>query len=303
MGRSPLQLGHADRDAGGPLRCGASPASHPPWDRSPGERLVGLDVRTGAELRFDPGGFRPRFYGTLGWVGTQGTRLSAIFVGGARSAATADTGPEGGFRVLIDGSAQWGRLVDVGLALAWHDLPPDAVPESTTEFVQSLAPEGYGRAEGRLRIGSREVGVRLEGGATVRPLDAGPQVGGRVRLGFDAGSGPLLFSVFGTWADIGPSYYGGGGFGIAGETGRLRLKGEGAIFEFAGLDGRGGIVGEGRLKAELSLPTPRIGESRGDLRLVAEAAGGADRLLAPWIRAGVGLRAEVWGPGPSRRVR
>ena len=70
---------------------------------------------------------------------------------------------------------------------------------------------------------------------------------------------------------------------------RAALRGEVGWFRFAPQEGPHANVVEARLGAE----APLTRGERGHLLLAGELAGGADRMLDPWVRAGLALRGSL----------
>ncbi len=93
--------------------------------------------------------------------------------------------------------------------------------------------------------------------------------------------------VFVATSAVGDSWYAGGGLVASEEAGDFRFDVDAGLYRFRPLDGLEAWVGEGRLNCGYAINPD---DARTRLRLDVEAAAGADRILAPWARAGVALR-------------
>lgn len=185
-----------------------------------------------------------------------------------------------------------GAAVDLGFEARWHALPPLGVPLGLPGPLEILAPDGYGVARGRLGVRAGPMEVSLEGGPTLRPRPGhSPAVGGIGRLTASASIGSHLH-LGGTalGAGVAPSWLGGGGVFGALTLPALHAEAAATVLRAVGLNRDAQWLGEGRARASVRVPLP-AGRLRPELRFFGEVAGGADRLLASWIRGGLGVEA------------
>lgn|GEM_PF-5575273 len=183
--------------------------------------------------------------------------------------------------------------VAAGLEARWEGLPRLGVPLGLPTPMELLAPHGYGVMRGRVGVRVGRWDVRVAGGPTVRPHVGGPPRAGwigrahaSVELTPTLRAGALVCG-----AGLGPSLASGGG-----GSATLRLAAfdgtlEGVILRLQGLDGRGSAVAELRARAALRLPSPTPGGPV--VRISGEIAGGEDRLLAAFVRGGIGVEVSA----------
>ena len=208
-----------------------------------------------------------------------------------------------GLRAWFNGTLNLDPRVKIVGSFRWDDLPPPGIPESSVAAVETLLPRGYALGDVAVELRPGKLSVRVGGGPTVLPSEEGPaRVGASVKAHAEVPLQHGHVGFFGAATTVGDSSYVGGGAGLGGHLGLLHLNGDLGAYRFVALDGQPGLVAEGRFNAELTLPLPpSAGPVDGDLRIAARVAGGADRLLAPWIRAGLALRGSLHAqPGRSR---
>ena len=264
----------------------------PPGPR--GGRGVAV-IRLGYDFHKSVPGLRHHWHGQL--MVRSGTGSS---IGGGGELGLIPAGdPAGqddlGLRAWVRGTLAPGSRVRIIAGFRWEDLPPSRVPETSLPILEALVPRGYAVAHVDVELFPGPLQLRIGGGPTLLPSAEGPpRVGGTGKASVDLPVGAGRFGFFGAGTSVAGSGYIGGGLGSSGAIGPLYLVGDVGAYRMAGLDRAPGLVLEGRLAAELVLPLPqRVALATGDLRIVGSVAGGTDRLLAPWIRAGIGLRGSL----------
>lgn len=259
----------------------------------------GAAIRIGYDFEKGVPGLRHMLHATGSYRDGTGSALSGgAEVGLLPAPADEEEGElEAGLRAWFRGVLVPSHRFHLSGELRWEGMPSPSVPETSAEVLSTLVPTGYavGKVAVELRLGQPR--IRIEGGPTLLPKTGGgaPAVGGTGKVWADLPLGPgRSLGVFGAGTAVGGSSYVGGGAELGGRLGPLRLRGDLGLYRFQGLDGQVGLVGEGRFDAEVTVAFPRgNGPVGGDLRIAAQAAGGADRLLAPWIRAGVAVRVAL----------
>ena len=248
-------------------------------------------IVVGGSLRGAGAAPEVRAWARAGGAGAQGQRWSAG-VEGAPGPVAAEGAP---VRASIALAGPLGRVVDVGLDVRWEGLPRLGVPLGVPTPLEVLAPGGYGLARARIGLRLARLDLRLEGGPTVRPSRGVAVVGGTAKVSASVPIGRRAgISVVGLGAGFGSALAGGGGGGLWLSRGPVDVSVDLAVLRLRGLDHGSGWIADGRVRAGVSLL-----ERRGPgLRVYGEVAAGADRLLAPYVRGGVGV--EVRPPVPGR---
>lgn len=240
-----------------------------------------------------------------GWMGRLGEQgLSHSLVAGAafrtpRGAnATADAelrlgGAAPGSRAGLRATAILGRHVTLTPELRWEDLSPDGALDGLRTPFDWLGGDGYAAASLATHVGLGPIELVASGGPALHMDETGLGGLGRASVGWRGGA--LRLAAFGSGAAVSGSWVAGGGLegGLGAE--RLSARAEAAVFRFQPLDGGDATIGEAR--ARLGAPLVATSES-GSLTLSLDAAVGADRLLAPWARAGLVLEGRL-GPGAA----
>lgn len=206
-----------------------------------------------------------------------------------------DVGVRGWFRARVRPTS---RLL-LGGGVRWEGLTPVGVPDSAVGMMEAHVPRGYLVADLLMNLHFDKISLRVEGGPTVAPrVNDTVRMGGKGRVSAAVTAGDGTIAPFLIGASVGGSSYYGGGVAARGTVKILTLGGELAAFQFTGINKRATVLAEGRFDLQLRMPLPeRVGRVGGELLLVADVAGGANHLLAPWIRAGGGLRGTfaAWG--------
>ncbi len=258
----------------------------------------------GGELRVEPGGFAS---GGAGWEGRLDDgalvhRLHAFArarsVEGAWASVILEAAPleepnEGSAmpaRLALAGCTHVGRQLDLGGDLRWEGLDPAVEAEALRSPMDWLAGPGYLAGEARTRLRLDSLTLYAYGGPSVRVGQEMP-LGGSARAGASlALSDQITVGIASVGAHASPSWLLGG----VAETRwtpveRTSLRAEAGWFRFAPQTGPHANVWEARLAAD----TPLMKREISDLALSAELVAGADRLLDPWVRAGLALRGTV----------
>jgi hypothetical protein len=198
--------------------------------------------------------------------------------------------------VRLDGPTL--RAVAGGVEARWEGLPRLGVPLGLPTPQELLAPHGYGVVRGRLGVRMGRWEGSVDGGPTVRPHPGGPlRAGWIARVRSSVGLGPSVrIGGLVTGAGLGPSWVAGGGGAASVQLGALDGTLEGVLLRVRGLDGLVGSVAELRARAVVTLPAPAPGAPL--VRISGEIAGGEDRLLAAFVRGGLGV--ELSGAGGTR---
>jgi hypothetical protein len=264
----------------------------PPGPR--GGRGVAV-IRLGYDFHKSVPGLRHHWHGEALVRSGTGSSLGGGAEVGLLPAASPSGQDDLGLRAWVRGTlAVDSRLRIIG-GFRWEDLPPSRVPETSLPILEALVPRGYAVGHVDVELWPGAVQIRVGGGPTLLPSEEGaPRIGGTGKASVDLPLGAGRFGFFGAGTSVAGSGYVGGGVGSSGAIGPLYLVGDVGAYRMAGLDRAPGLVLEGRLAAELVLPLPaRIALATGDLRVIGSVAGGTDRLLAPWIRAGIGVRGSI----------
>ncbi len=256
----------------------------------------GAAIRVGYDFDKSVYGLRHRVHATGSYRNGAGSSVA----GGAEIGllpAPADEAAgelETGARAWFRGVATPNHDVEVSGEFRWEGLPAPSVPESSAEVLRTLVPQGYAVAQVAVELRLAGPRLRIAGGPTVLPHEGGPRGGGTGKVWLEVALAHGSVGVFGTGTAVGGSSYAGGGSDISGRLGPVRLRGDLGLYRFAGLDGQVGLVGEGRFDADVLVPFPKARSPLGgDLRIAVHVAGGADRLLAPWVRAGLAVRIAL----------
>lgn len=262
----------------------------------------------GAELRLDAGGVAS---GGGGWEARAGEEQQVHRVhafGRLRSpdgrwlAALAEAAPMedaelGGIppaRATFSGSSPLGDEAYLGAGLRWEGLAPAVAPVAVDSPMDWLAGPGYLAADLDARVGLAPWTLLLEASPTAR-VEQGPGISGRAGAEL-ALTQELSTALVAVGATASPSWLLGGVLETRWHPWEpSALRADLGWFRFAPLAGPHANVWEGRLAAETTL----LARSSGQLVLAGELAGGADRLLQPWLRGGVSLRGTM-GRGVSR---
>jgi hypothetical protein len=258
----------------------------------------------GGELRLEPGGFAS---GGAGWEGRleYGEIVHRVHafarvrtVQGAWGSLIAEAAPleepnEGSLmpaRIALAGNSHMNQQLDLGGDLRWEGLDPAVEAEALRSPMDWLAGPGYLAAEGRARWQLEDLTLYAYGGPTLRvgqasPLGGSARLGGSLALGEQASVGLAAVG-----AQASPSWL----LGSVVEARvvpieRVAVRAEAGWFRFAPQAGPHANVWEGRLAAD----APLLHREVADLSLSAELAAGADRLLDPWLRAGLALRGTM----------
>lgn len=258
----------------------------------------------GGELRVEPGGFAS---GGAGWEGRleQGGLVQRVHafarvrsVEGAWGSLIAEAAPleepnEGAgipARLALAGNTPVGQRLDLGGDLRWEGLDPAVEAEALRSPMDWLAGPGYLASELRTRLRLDGLTLYAYGGPSLRvgqetPLGGSARVGATMSLSDTSSVG--LASV---GAHAAPSWLLGGVVEARwSPLERAQLRSEAGWFRFAPQTGPHANVWEARVAAD----TPILRREIADLVLSAELATGADRLLDPWVRAGLALRGTV----------
>ncbi len=192
-------------------------------------------------------------------------------------------------RTGIAGTLPLGKSVSWQGQIRWEGLPPSAALQTRRGPVDWLAPDGYGVATTQLSAHVSPFRASLSGGPTMVP---GADLGGVARATAGWAMQSISIGGFGIGASIGHSWTAGGGVDLAVGSGASKLAAQAGIYEFQPLDGDAATVWESRLAATRQLIQRESG-TNGRLSVAADIATGSDRILSPWIRAGVALRGSL----------
>ncbi len=255
--------------------------------RTPAGRASGAGFVLGGSLRGDGDLPEGRLWAGGEAAGARGQTVSARVEGGFAEGLLAP-----GHVPLIASVRARGpvdRRLELGAELRWEGLPRLGVPLGVPTPLELLAPSGYAVARGSAALDLGAVNVRLEGGPTLQPADDGaPRVGGIGDLSVSVAAGRFVeLGLHGLGGGLGSTWAAGGGGSATLRKGPLDLGVDGSVLRFAGLDGAPAWIGEARARTAVLIAPPA--PSPFSLRVQAEVAGGADRVLAAWVRGGVGL--------------
>ena len=268
---------------------------------SPRGYWSGVAIRAGYDIYKSTLGLRHVGHAGVSFRDGRGSTVDGgATVGVHDPVGDAEDGPDVGVRGWFRARVQPTSRLTVGGGVRWEGLAPVGVPDTSVAMMEAHVPRGYLAADLLMNLRFDRVSLRVEGGPTVAPrADASPRVGGKGRVSAALSAGKKgTVAPFVIGAMVGNSHYYGGGVAARGEVGVLTMGGELAVFQFTGINKRATVLGEGRFDLQLRLPLPdRIDRVGGELRLVADVAGGANHLLAPWVRAGGGIRGTfaAWG--------
>lgn len=254
----------------------------------------GVALRVGYDLHNSHHGMRHRWYG--GAEARSG--LGHTIAGGVQAGLIP---PEEGEELELgligtfNGVLVPHQRVRIVGGFRWEGLPPPGIPETSVSAIETLLPRGYAMGNVAVELRPDHGSVRVDGGPTLLPAEEGPpDLGGNARVSAHLPAGPAHLGLFGAAMIVGKSSFAGGGAGLSGHLGPLHLRGDVGAYRFVSLDGKPAPVAEGRFEAEVLLPLPkRVGPLGGELRIVGRVAGGADAMLAPWIRSGFALRGSL----------
>jgi hypothetical protein len=270
----------------------------------------GDDALVGGELRIDPGLV---FSGGAGWEGrfvdeSLVHRVHAFgrarSVGGAWATALAEAAPMEGSdsvlglpaRLALRGQAPLNKTGSVGAGLRWEDLERAVQPEALSSPMDWLAGPGYLAAELEGRVALERVTLQGSMGPThhLHPEHARTGGVGRAGVGLELNDQITVGAAL-SGALAQPSWVWGGVAEARWRPGERACLGvEAGWFRFAPLEGPQADVVEGRLTAA----APLLRGDDGDLSLLAQVAGGSDRLLDPWVRGGLSLQG-TFGRGSA----
>lgn len=266
------------------------------YPRGPEGGWSGVAIRVGYDLHKSVPGMRHRWYGGVSARSGAGHSIA----GGAEfGLLPAKEGSEEeddlGLRAWFNGTLIPTSTVRIIGSFRWDDLPPPGIPETSVSAIETLLPRGYAIGKVAVELRPGPLSVRIGGGPTLLPsADGAPRIGATAKASAEVPLDHGRVGFFAAATAVGTSSYMGGGGGLSGYLGPLHLGGDVGAYRFAGLDGQLALIAEGRFNAELTLPLPaHAGPVAGDLRIAAHVAGGADRLLAPWIRTGLSLRGTL----------
>ena len=247
----------------------------------------GREGGLGYEARFAKGEIAHLFHGSAAVHGATG----------ARSALQLETEPGEGpisasSHASLLGATPVGKSIDLGLQLRWEGLEPESQPIALASPMDWLSDEDYGAADFDAVIWTGPLTWTFKGGPTLRPdqedgLDGSGRGGVALAL-----TDALSLGVAASGASARESWVAGGLVEATWKANDLRVNASIGDFRFQPLAGPLAWVWEGRLRAEGRLPVEATGLLQG-LSLSAEVAGGADRVLAPWLRGGISLRADL----------
>ncbi len=254
----------------------------------------GVAIRVGYDLHKSLPGLRHRWHAGASARSGAGHSISGGVQVGLLPPEE-DEELELGLIATFDGVLVPHQRVRIVGGFRWEDLPPPGIPESSVTAIEILLPRGYAVGIAAVELHPDHVAVRIEGGPTVHPAEEGPpDVGGNAKVTAELPLGAAHLGLFGAAMKVSDSSFAGGGAGLSGVLGPLHLSGDVGAYSFIGLDGKPAPVAEGRFQAELLLPLPRrVGPLGGELKILGRVAGGADRLLVPWVRAGFALRGSL----------
>ncbi len=270
----------------------------------------GDDALLGGELRVDAGLV---FSGGAGWEGRLVDqelthRLHAYgrarSVGGAWATALAEAAPleasdsalGSPARLVLRGQAPLHQAGTVGAGLRWEDLERAVQPEALSSPMDWLAGPGYLAAELEGRVVVDRISLQGTLGPTrhLHPEHASTGGVGRAGVGLELGDQITVGAAL-SGALAQPSWVWGGVAEARWRPSERACVGiEAGWFRFAPLEGPQADVVEGRLTAE----APLLRGDDGDLSLLAQVAGGSDRLLDPWVRGGLSLQG-TFGRGSA----
>ena len=253
-------------------------------------------IAIGAGLRGAGGRPQARVWAHADGIDGAGGRWAAGIEGGLGAQVVAP----GALRAWGRASRPLGRALRLGIEARWEGLPRLVLPLGTPSALELLAPDGYGVARGRADVTLGPVRLGVSGGPTLQPTPHRPVLGGIARIdgGAPIGRHGELGAV-GIVAAAGGSRVVGGGASGALRTQPLDVHIDALLLRLRGLDGAEAWVGEVRARAAVFVPTPS--PRAPDLRVGAEIAGGADRMLLASIRGG--LAVELVLPGSRGGVR
>lgn len=196
--------------------------------------------------------------------------------------------------------APLGAHVELAADLRWEGLPPVTIPLGASSPLDRISSRGYGVTRGSAAVHFGPLHVTVEGGPTFRP-EGGWHVGGigKAMIGIERGHG-LRVSVGGIGAAIGSTWIAGGVAESRLDLGPLHSELAGSGLRMRGLDHHVGWVGDGRARLGVTVPVPKL-RLASALRVYGEVAAGADRLLTPWVRGGLGIELRAAGPVGRRK--
>lgn len=259
-----------------------------------GEGWSGAAIRVGYDFQRSAPETDHRIYGS---GSLRDGRGSSIGLGGElginhEDEATVD--PDLGANAWFRGVATPHARVQISGSFRWEGLTRPGLPATSQEVLATVVPSGYAVADAAILLRPGPLQIRVGGGPTILPTSGAPRLGGMGKISADLAVGAGHVGLLAAGAAVGGSWYAGGGASVVGRVGPVRLGGEGGLYHYVTLNGRPGITGEGRFDVEWTLPIPHVaGPASGDLRIAAQLAGGSDRLLEPWLRAGLALRGSL----------
>jgi hypothetical protein len=259
-----------------------------------GEGWSGAAIRVGYDFHWSAPELHHRIHGS---GSIRDGRGSSVAVGGEFGVASepgTEAEAELGANAWFRGTATPDARVQISGQVRWQGLSRPNIPESSQHVLETVVPRGYAVADAAVLLRPGPLQLRVSGGPTIFPTVDAARVGGLGKVSADVAVGSGSVGLLAAAASVGGSWYAGGGAAVAGRVGPVRLGGDGGLYHYVTLNGRPGLTGEGRFDVEWTLPVPRsAGLASGDLRVAAHVAGGADRLLAPWLRAGLAIRGNL----------
>ena len=183
-----------------------------------------------------------------------------------------------------------GSWAQLGATARWEDLAPVSSPVALDAPLGWLAPDGYAVATADAVLELGPVVWSTIGGPSVHAPGADATAGGMVRSGLDWDPGPVGVGAAAVAATVMESALAGGLLGCRYTAGEVSLGAQVGAFRFTPLAGPQAWVREGRLSVGSSVWS-RPQSVLHSLHLRGELAAGTDRVLDPWLRAGVVLSA------------
>jgi len=197
-------------------------------------------------------------------------------------------------RSRFEGHVYVAKNGQFGGKLAWEGFTNDVMPTGEISPFEWLTPQGYGLAFLNTRWTLGNWTLFVEAGGNTRIEDSGNYWGGTARVRADVKLNQLNFSLYGHGTGMTAGGVYGGGVAVSQNARRVFWGVDAAMWGLKSLDSRWSMVWEARGDLGVSL----IGHTPGkNLDLVFNAATGANRLWAAYVRGGVSLRAYV---GPRR---
>lgn len=248
-----------------------------------------VQVSAGWEGRYTPkAAFRNRLMGAFSFYGPRNAKVNALLEGETGSDKNVPV------RAEVHGGGPVGGNVDLRGDLAWQGLDHQSSIDGVINPFDWLTQDGYGIAGVGMLWQHGGFSVDATGGATLQ-VDSKytPTPGGHGRLSFGARVKHASFALFANGASIGESWIVGGGAEVGGHWKRYDLVIDSAIDRMTPIDGSARWLGEARARGSVELLDITTGQLQNTIALAAEAAGGADRMLSPWVRGGLSIQIGV----------